>query len=241
MSFYTTLSSGQPWDWPGADAVSSGGGVKGKFQGLNSFIVWAGGTGSKSDRERPERPKRGNIIQSELQRRTVDTKSRRLMVLSPGLLHRGQDCCSECRWDAGGQKEKGKDIWSLFIKSQSQDFHSQITVRHHLGLMSPAALWGAGKPDRTLFNLFVFSFSLQSQYTQGDFPTTLPQVRSYTVTQTFSLSQIWIVFDSDHEFQKANSLVLLPGYSICMSDVLLRAESPPVNSSINGRLLWEED
>lgn len=32
--------------------------------------------------------------------------------------------------------------------------------------------------------LFVSSSSLQSQYTQGDFPTTLPQVRSHTPTDS---------------------------------------------------------
>lgn len=89
--------------------------------------------------------------------------------------------------------------------------------------------------------LFVSSSSLQSQYTQGDFPTTLPQVRNHTPTLTFFLPQILIVWDSDNEYQEANSLVLLPSFSICMSDVLQCAESLQVGSSINERLFREED
>lgn len=54
------------------------------------------------------------IKHAELERWTVDRKSWSL-DLSSGLLHRGQDCCSERRWDAGGQEKKGKAILSLFI------------------------------------------------------------------------------------------------------------------------------
>lgn len=123
MSFYTTFFRKQPWDWPpGADAVPSRGGLKGKLQGLNSFVVWAGGPGGTSGRERPEHPERGNANQSELEQRTADTKSWSLMVLCSGVLHRGQDCCSESRWDAGWQKKEGKDILSLLFKESKPEF-----------------------------------------------------------------------------------------------------------------------
>lgn len=53
-------SLGEAWDWPpGAEVGPSGGGVKGKLQGLNSFTVWAGGQGSTSGRQRPEQPEPG--------------------------------------------------------------------------------------------------------------------------------------------------------------------------------------
>lgn len=42
-----------------------------------------------------------------------------MLSLSPGLLHREQDCCPECCRHARGSKKKGTDVLFPFILFES--------------------------------------------------------------------------------------------------------------------------
>lgn len=92
--------------------------------------------------------------------------------------------------------------------------------------------------------LFVSSSSLQSQYTQGDFPTTLPQVRSHTPTDShtdvLSFTDFHLVLTQIRSIRRQTAWFCYPA-SPSACQMFCCAESPQVDSSINGRLFLKED
>lgn len=92
--------------------------------------------------------------------------------------------------------------------------------------------------------LFVSSSSLQSQYTQGDFPTTLPQVRSHTPTDShtdvLSFTDFNLVLTPIRSIRRQTAWFCYPA-SPSACQMFCCAESPQVDSSINGRLFLKED